>query len=106
MTSNLLYLKQFGKAWEKYIPEFVKSLPAEKLWTVWDWYMRGDGDGRRGYTTSPRLRDDWQEVAMYMGISCDWVVAKPKKNLPKIKGQTIYPRRSVFQPEAESTRGI
>jgi DNA modification methylase len=91
-----LYLRQFGKAWEKFIPDWVKGLPKNRLRVLWDWYMRGDGWGhQRGYTSSPRLRDDWQEVAMYMGISADWSRVK-KKKLSKIHGRTITPRRPQY----------
>ena len=92
------YLRQFGKAWEKFIPDWIKALPPNRLHSLWDWYMRGDGhDHRVGYTTSFRLRDDWQEVAMYMGLSADWVITKSKKRLPKINGREIHARRPSYE---------
>jgi DNA modification methylase len=111
-----LYLRQFGKSWEKFIPDWIKTLPSSRLKVLWDWYMRGDGhDHRVGYTTSSRLRDDWQEVAMYMGISADWVVTKPKKRVPKINGREIHARRPSYavtfnhvqnQPEVYDRSGL
>ena len=92
------YLRPFGKAWEKFIPDWIKQLPAERLRVLWDWYMRGDGhDHRVGYTSSPRLRDDWQEVALYMGISADWVQRKPRLRNGRIKGREIIARRPQYE---------
>jgi hypothetical protein len=92
------YLQQFGKAWEKFVPDEVKALPPQHLRLLLDWYSRGDGDARhRLYTTSPRLRDDWQEIALYAGWAADWVVEKEKKTTPKINGREIHSRRPAYR---------
>lgn len=92
------YLKQFGKAWEKFIPDWIKALPSKYLKIFWDWYMRGDGHGTRvAYTSSPRLRDDLQEIAMYMGISADWYIRKPKTKKSRINGREIHERRPHYE---------
>lgn len=93
----VVYLKQFGYAWDKHIPAWVKQLPKERLSILLDWYLRGDGCRQRtAYTTSARLRDDWQEIAMYMGMSADWVLDKPRDNPPKIDGREIHSRRPSY----------
>ena len=93
----VMYLRQFGKAWEKFLPAWVKELPADRLRVIWDWYLRGDGWAhQRGYTSSPRLRDDWQEVAMYMGISADWSTVKADKLPGRIRGREVVARRPQY----------
>lgn len=92
------YLAPLGKAWEKFIPSEIKNLSPQHLRLFIEWYLRGDGDDRWcGYTTSPHLRDDFQEMALYAGWAMDWVQDKPKKKLPMIKGRTIYPRRPSYR---------
>lgn len=70
------YLKQFGKAPDKFIPKDIKSLSKELLEVLFEYYIRGDGHtyGRTGKglsatTISPRLRDDLQEIALKLGMS-------------------------------------
>jgi hypothetical protein len=109
------YLSQFGKARERFIPNWVKRLPPSRLRVLWDWYMRGGGHAHRvGYTSSTRLRDDFQEIAMYMGMSADWVTRKPKKEFASINGRTITNHRPLYDvtfnhvqnyPQVSATRG-
>lgn len=69
------YLSQFGKAPEKFVPEFVKDLTSDEIRVFLDSYSRGDGyPGRDGIrpvfgTSSPRLADDIQELLLKVGTS-------------------------------------
>lgn len=70
------YLKQFGKSYDKHIPLELKSLSKELLSILLEYYIKGDGHtyGRSGKglsatTSSIRLRDDLQEIALKIGIS-------------------------------------
>ncbi len=70
------YLKQFGKSHEKYIPLDIKLLSKDLLEIFLEYYLKGNGHkyGREGKglsasTTSTRLRDDLQEIALKVGIS-------------------------------------
>jgi len=70
------YLKQFGKCYDKFIPFETKSLPKELLEIFLEYYIKGDGHiyGRSGKglsatTSSIRLRDDLQEIALKVGMS-------------------------------------
>ena len=82
------YLGQFGHAREKFIPENIKRLPPEQIRLFLDWYARGDGDREgRIYTSSQKLRDDVQEIAMYAGWAADWRIAKEKIGI--IRGREI-----------------
>jgi hypothetical protein len=70
------YLKQFGKCYDKFIPPEIKCLSKELLEIFFEYYIKGDGhiQGRSGKglsatTSSVRLRDDLQEIALKIGMS-------------------------------------
>ncbi|QQG49480.1 MAG: DEAD/DEAH box helicase [archaeon] len=69
------YLSQFGRAYEKFVPDFIKELSPEQIKVFLDSYQRGDGHvGRDGVspvfdTTSKRLADDLQELLLKVGRS-------------------------------------
>ncbi|KKT67428.1 MAG: PHP domain-containing protein [Candidatus Curtissbacteria bacterium GW2011_GWC1_44_33] len=70
------YLKQFGKAADKFVPQEIKSLSKELLEIFFEYYIKGDGHvygrtsrGLSATTISVRLRDDLQEIALKIGIS-------------------------------------
>jgi hypothetical protein len=78
------HLSQFGKAGDKYLPDYVKRWPRHLLRIYIEWHMRGDGNWSphtthggtyvsqrlgRIYTGSKRLADDLQEIAMYAGLA-------------------------------------
>jgi len=70
------YLKQFGKCYDKFIPADIKTLSKELLEILLEYYIKGDGHiygrnkkGLSATTTSVRLRDDLQEMALKIGIS-------------------------------------
>lgn len=67
-----IYLKQFGRAWEKYIPTELKTLSTRQLDILLDAYLMGDGfKNEYGYygmgSTSHRLRDDMMECLLKTG---------------------------------------
>lgn len=69
------YLSKLGKSYEKYVPSEIKSLPKEQLSIFLDALILGDGT-RRGkstvyYTSSKRLADDVQEIALKCGYCGD-----------------------------------
>lgn len=70
------YLKQFGKAWEKFIPrELLNTLSERQLNILLEWYLKADGSSektgdyirRRAYTVSKQLADDLMELAFKVG---------------------------------------
>jgi hypothetical protein len=66
------YLKPFGKAHEKYVPDVVKNMSSRQLGIFWRFYMLGDGSygpTETISTSSLRMADDLQEVAQKMGFS-------------------------------------
>jgi len=79
------YLEQFGKCHEKSIPKDVKMLSKDLLKILLDYYLKGDGHiygrtnkGLSATTTSTRLRDDLQEIALKIGISAYFKLDKKK----------------------------
>ncbi|MDF2953716.1 MAG: Anaerobic ribonucleoside-triphosphate reductase [Thermodesulfobacterium sp.] len=78
-----LYLKQFGKAQDKYIPQEIKNLSREQLEILFEWMMKGDGYIGNGnidyYTKSKRLADDVQEIVLKLGYSAN-IYEKKKDN--------------------------
>jgi len=79
------YLKQFGKCYDKFIPLDIKSLKKGYLEILLKYYIKGDGHiyGRNGKglsatTTSVRLRDDLQEIALKIGISAYYKLHRKK----------------------------
>ena len=69
-----LYLKQFGKSQEKFIPRWILDLPIKDLELFWKWYTFGDshknGDGITISSVSQRLIENLQEVALKLGVIC------------------------------------
>jgi len=63
------YLKQFGKAKDKYIPKEIKSLPPEQLRILLNAMMLGDGSKKTYSTSSKKLADDVQEIALKAGFA-------------------------------------
>ncbi|MFH1239589.1 MAG: phosphoribosylglycinamide synthetase C domain-containing protein [Candidatus Diapherotrites archaeon] len=66
------YLGQFGKAYEKYVPEFIKTLPPEKIEIFLNWFALGDATKMKSghrifYTSSRRIADDIQELLLKCG---------------------------------------
>jgi len=63
------YLKQFGHAEDKFIPSELKTLSKRQLRILFDTLMLGDGYEREYGTTSKRLADDFQEIALKIGYT-------------------------------------
>jgi len=96
------YLRQFGKCYDKFIPSDIKSLSKELLEVLLQYYIKGDGHiyGRSGKglsatTTSIRLRDDLQEIALKIGISAYYKLGQ-KKGTPfsSVCTKKIYKQRN------------
>jgi ferredoxin len=78
------YLRQFGRAHEKYIPKELKMLPPEKLKILVESMCFGDGWWKTPnyciyYTTSKRLADDLQEIMVKIG-GCASIHVRRKGN--------------------------
>jgi len=81
------WLKQFGKAKDKFIPRELLVLSQRQLRILADALFMGDGgvyyrakDNHTRYelfTSSPRLADDYQELALKLGFSANIKEPKP-----------------------------
>ncbi len=63
------YLRGFGHAHEKYVPDEIKAMSPRQLMIFWHYYWLGDGAAGRNriFTSSPRMADDLQQVAALCG---------------------------------------
>jgi len=103
------HLRQFGKCWQKFIPLSVFNWDRATLQVLYDWLMWGDGSctgtSHAYHTTSRRLADDVQRLALHLGMSAN-IDFQPSR-IGVIKGRryrfrkrywvSIY--RSKNQPE-------
>lgn len=94
------YVKQFGKAWQKFIPKEFKELPRENLEILLRALRLGDGSKRRDtgwthYTVSRRLAEDIMEIAIKSGYGVTLNVkdrlGRRRIYLIGIKGERINP---------------
>jgi hypothetical protein len=68
-------LKIYGKAHQKYIPDYIKNLSSRQQKIFFDAMMLGDGSRSNGkinyYTSSKKLADDMQELILKIGLAAD-----------------------------------
>lgn len=67
------YVKQFGKASDKFIPDNIKNNSNEVIRKFLDWFLLGDGskfeNNKYYHTCSKRLADDIQECLLRIGYA-------------------------------------
>jgi hypothetical protein len=70
-VSLIRYLKQFGHATDKWIPDVVMNATRRQLGIFWRFFHLGDGHAGRDRcsTSSKRLADQIQEIALKLGKS-------------------------------------
>ncbi len=95
------YLKNFGKSYEKYVPDFIKNLDKEQIKTFLDWYCLGDGTLMKNgyrifYTSSKKLADDIQELLLKIGRVG---IVKERKRFGKIWIKDHWANSSRIQYE-------
>ena len=68
-------MKIYGKAHQKYIPDYIKNLSSRQQKIFFDAMMLGDGSRSNGkinyYTSSKKLADDMQELILKIGLAAD-----------------------------------
>jgi hypothetical protein len=68
-------LKIYGKAHQKYIPNYIKNLSSRQQKIFFEAMMLGDGSRSYGkinyYTSSKKLADDMQELILKIGLAAD-----------------------------------
>lgn len=88
------YMSQFGKAHEKFIPEYVFKLPRVQQRLIFKTLMEGDGSksGTSKYhTNSEKLRDGFQRLAIQLGYVSDWTITREQGTIceQERNGKTI-----------------
>ena len=91
------YLLQFGKAYNKHVPPFIKELPPQQIKIFLDALFKGDGNGKidtekncNFYTSSKRLIDDVQELLLKCGLSGNIKKHKNRDNAYRINVISKY----------------
>jgi len=96
------YLKQFGKCYDKYIPNDLKNLSPKLLNVLIDWLILGDGSCYQNnnrkkvctyYTTSKKLKDDFEEILLKTGRTYHTTVREPRDTY--INGRLIKKENCV-----------
>lgn len=63
------YLTQFGKSYEKFIPDYVFNLSPRQIRLFFDSIMMGDGYGNHYYSTSKKLAEGMVDLGLKLGYS-------------------------------------
>lgn len=98
-----LYLQQFGKCCDKFIPVDIKELCSECILIMLDALFKGDGSCHSNETwckytsTSKQLAEDVQECLLKVGFSGAISVYDPTKKIPgKIDGREICGKKLQY----------
>ena len=105
------YLSQFGKSYEKYIPDEIKNLSAKYIRIFLDAYLLGDGNIKKGknwkdgnfkdsrvyFTSSKRMSDDLGELIIKIGKSVSYKEDKCKGNKVKFKNGTYIINNDLWR---------
>ena len=98
------YLKKFGKANDKYVPQFIKDLSPKLLRIFLEAYRLGDGDKKgRIVTASIKMRDDIEEVALKAGYGVQHHILRKKGEISrptwseKTKKNVFCPTSDIWQ---------
>lgn len=96
------YLSYFGQAFEKFIPNDILSLSSRQLAIFLEWFIKGDGSiesnkyqRKRAYTSSKRLANDLQELALKIGTTA--TITNRGKRTSSIKGRAIINQYDSLQ---------
>lgn len=95
------YLKDFGKADVKYLPDFVWTLSQRQCNILLDSLICGDGyersDMKEYYTSSIRLANDVQRLTLHAGLSGNISIKKEKGEKLKIKGVETIRKNNQYR---------
>jgi len=97
------YLKRFGKRDQKYIPREILDLPPIYLRELMKWMILGDGNicithkeskHTDYYTTSRKLKDNFQEILVKLGYSFNTACRKRSR---KIRGRKMVAKYPCYE---------
>ena len=83
------YLRPLGNCYNKYIPDAIKALSKKYLFILYDSSVLGDGDCNGSlYTASEKLRDDYQEIILKLGMATNYSKSSSRGDTWNIQGRT------------------
>ena len=95
-----MYLMQFGKSYDKYVPQVVKEFPLSSLKCFIDSMVDGDGWEHKGNrtiaTVSKQLADDVSEILVKTGKATTLIEREQKDSIIKSTGQKVHPSCNIF----------
>ena len=100
-TELVAYLRQFGRSYEKWVPEHIKESSPASIRAFLDGYALGDAHtqpngARYFYTSNPRLADDLQDLMLRAGFVGVIKKLKRKEKFGEINGRAIIQRRDAY----------
>ena len=104
------YLKEFGKAADKYIPKEILNLKSELLESFLKYYLIGDGsvDKKTGktvaYTCSKKLADNLCEVSLKVGSS-GYIRNRGKRNSIMNDGRKVNGQYDALEVSVQQKEG-
>lgn len=108
------YLHPLGNCYTKFIPKEYKNLSADQCNILLDWMLIGDGTvyqhgGNRNteiryYTSSPTLRDDFEELALKCGYGFNTIVKSFPGKTTYIRGKKITTTTENYQITLRRTK--
>lgn len=96
-----------GKVYNKHIPQYAKDWGIDLLETLHKSLMQGDGtiDGEKSsgryFTSSVRLKDDFQEISLKLGYSTLVRIHVHKGSTSKINGRVITTKVDIYSISAK-----
>ena len=101
-------LEPLGRSYQKHVPHAYKNLSKKHLQILLDALMRGDGTERKGTyyltTSSTKLRDDVNEIAIKLGYRTQNVVHGKKGSTKQIEGRTVTQNHDSWKVTVSKNR--
>lgn len=97
------YVRQFGRALNKYVPDYIFEASKRQIQLFLESYRLGDGDVTfRLYTASARMSKDLDRLAILAGYSTRVVTRKPRKSF--INGRPICTSNPQYEVQIKSDK--
>lgn len=97
------YVKQFGKALDKHVPDYVFEASKRQIQLFLESYRLGDGDAVfRIYTSSSRMSQDLDRLAILAGYSTRVVSREPRESF--IEGRRVFSDNTQYEVQIKSNK--
>ena len=101
------FLRAFGDARDKFIPEDIMNATPRQMKIFWRHYHAGDGSAERDriFTSSPRMADQLVELAQKLGKSASVRARQPRDTIIKgrlVRAENCVPNYVVSVRDTES----